>query len=75
MLVALKAFAADQPRMAVLRFVHARGGMEQDRNVEIGDLFVERIQHLTVEIAVTPAAVEFDRFQAKFVYCAAQLFD
>ena len=56
MLVSLEALAADQPGMAVLQFENPRRRMEQDRNIQIRDLLVERKEHFVVEIAVTPAA-------------------
>src|SRR4029453_484461 len=71
MLIALITLAADQPWMAMLQFEHPRGGMKQNRNIEVGDLLVEREQHFVVEIAVAPTAVELDRFEPEFFYGAA----
>ncbi len=74
MLIALITLRADEPWMAMLQFEHARGRMKQNRNIEIGNFFVERQQHFAVEVAVAPAAVEFHRFQTKFFHRAAKLF-
>ena len=75
MLVSLKTFAADQPRMAMLQFEDTRRRMQQDWNIEIGDFFVERKQHFVVEVAVAPTAIEFDRLETEFLDRAAQLFN
>ena len=72
MLVALESLAADQPGMAMLQFEHARCRMKQNRNIEVGDLFIEREQYFVVEIAVAPAAVELDRFETELFDRTAQ---
>src|SRR5262245_66198563 len=58
--------------MTVLRFENSRARMNQDRNIQPSDLFVERPQHFIIEIPVRPATAELDRFHAQVLDRPAQ---
>src|SRR5215471_463751 len=73
MLKALITLAADQPRMTMLNFEYTSCGMQENRDVEVNDLLIKRPYHFIVEIAVSPASLELDRFHAEIVDGAAQL--
>src|SRR5215510_8838428 len=61
-----------QPGMTVLRFENSRARMNEDRNIQPSDLFVERPQHFIIEIPVRPATAELDRFHAQVLDRPAQ---
>src|SRR5215510_8440981 len=68
----LVTLCAHQPGMTMLRFENSRSRMDQDRNIQPGDLFVERPQHFIVEIPVRPATAELHCFNAQVLDRPAQ---